>query len=102
MFADGNILGMRVNLLTQISGLRRPGAMTVPLSLTIKPACGLPGDYIYPTDSAALLRLLKKSTDLPMTVLERFEYSMYTSPASKLLGVDLKDSALEDIGYFVN
>jgi hypothetical protein len=76
--------------------------MTIPIALTIKPSCGLPGDYLYSTDSAALLRLLKKSTDLPATVLKRFEGTLYTSSFSKLLGVDLKDSTLEEIGYFVD
>jgi hypothetical protein len=93
---------MRVNLLTQSSGPVRPGSMTIPLSLTIKPSCGLPGDYLYPTDSASLLRLLKRSTDLPATVIKKFEGSLYTSSFSKLLGVDLKDSALEDMGYFID
>ena len=93
---------MRVNLLTQSSGPYRPGTLTIPISLTIKPSCGLPGDYLYSTDSATLLRLLKRSTDLPATVLKKFEGSMYTSSSSKLMGVDLKDSVLEDIGYFVD
>ena len=29
-----------------------------PSRSTIRPACGLPGDYEFPTDSAALLQLL--------------------------------------------
>lgn len=76
--------------------------MSIPISLTMKPACGLPGDYSYATDSAALLRLLKRSTDLPATVLKTFEGGMYTSSSSKLLAVDLDDSVLKDIGYFVD
>ena len=91
-----------MNLLAQSSAPYRHGTMTLPISLTIKPACGLPGDYLYSTDSAALLRLLKRATDLPSTVLKKFEGDMYTSSSSKLLGVDLKESVLEDLGYFVD
>ncbi len=93
---------MRVNLLTTSSGPFYPSAKTIPLSLTIKPSCGVAGAYSFPTDSAALLRLLRTSTDLPTMVLKRFESSMYTSPCAKLMGVDLRDSVLEDIGYFVD
>jgi hypothetical protein len=92
---------MRVNLITQFSrqSLSVPG--TVPLSLTIRPACGIPGDYQYPTDSAALLQMLRKQTDLPASVLQRFEENMYTSLNARLLGVELSERVLTDIGYFV-
>jgi hypothetical protein len=92
---------MRVNLITQFSrqSLSVPG--TIPLSLTIRPACGLPGDYQCPTDSAALLRMLRKQTDLPASVLQRFEENMYTSLNARLLGVELSERVLTDIGYFV-
>jgi hypothetical protein len=93
---------MRVNLITQFSrqSLSVPG--TIPLSLTIRPACGLPGDYEYSTDSAALLRMLHKQTDLPESVLQRFEESMYSSLNARLLGVELSERLLTDIGYFVD
>lgn len=64
---------MRVNLITQPSNVFDSGTGTIPLSLTIRPACGLPGDYEFPTDSAALLQLLRNQTDLPAYVLQRFE-----------------------------
>ena len=75
---------------------------TIPLSLTIRPACGLPGDYEFTTDSAALLRLLRQQTELPNSVLERFEENMYSSPNARLLGVELSERVLTDIGYFVD
>jgi hypothetical protein len=93
---------MRVNLITQPSNRVDPGAGTIPLSLTIRPACGLPGDFEYPTDSAALLQLLRKQTDLPASVLQRFEEELRTRLGARLLGVDLSDSVLTDIGYFID
>lgn len=93
---------MRVNLITQPSNRFESGAGTIPLSLTIRPACGLPGDYECPTDSAALLLLLRKQTDLPAYVLQRFEEDLRARLGARLLGVDLSDSVLTDIGYFID
>jgi hypothetical protein len=93
---------MRVNLITQMSDRSESGAGTIPLSLTIRPACGLPGDYEFPTDSASLLQLLRQQTDLPSSVLERFERTMRTPLGARLLGVDLSDTVLTNIGYFID
>jgi hypothetical protein len=93
---------MRVNLITQSSDCWKSRPGTIPLSLTIRPACGLPGDYEYPTDSAALLQLLRQQTDLPSSVLERFEKSLRASAGARLLGVELSDSTLTEIGYFID
>jgi hypothetical protein len=93
---------MRVNLITQPSDRPASGAGTIPLSLTIRPACGLPGDYEYPTDSAALLELLHQQTDLPSHVLQRFEKTLRASLGARLLGVELSDRVLTKIGYFID
>jgi hypothetical protein len=93
---------MRVDLITHPSDHPQSGAGTIPLSLTIRPACGLPGDYEYPTDSAALLHMLRKQTDLPGYVLQSFEQSLRGPNGARLLGVDLSDSALTEIGYFID
>jgi hypothetical protein len=93
---------MRVNLITQASAAAMSGKGAIPLSLTIKPACGLPGDYQYLTDSAELLRMLRQQTDLPASVLQRFEGNMYHSTNAKLLGVELSERLLTDIGYFID
>jgi hypothetical protein len=93
---------MRVNLITKSEGPYRSGNGPIPLSLTIRPACGLPGDYAYPTDSTTLLRMLRRATDLPAIVLKRFEGDMHSSSTAKLLGVDLNDNVLTDIGYYID
>jgi hypothetical protein len=92
---------MRVNLITKSSRQPRSAPGTVPLSLTIRPACGLPGDYEFSTDSAAVLRMLHKQTDLPESVIRRFEENLFASPSAKLLGVELSERVLTEIGYFV-
>ena len=89
-----------MNLITQPSG--QPVSGTIPLSLTLRPACGLPGDYEYPTDSASLIRLLRAQTDLPGTVLQRFEEDLRTVFGARLLGVELNDKVLTNIGYFID
>jgi hypothetical protein len=93
---------MRVNLITQPSNRSRAAGGTIPLSLIIRPACGLPGDYEYPTDSATLLQLLRQQTDLSADVLKRFEKSLHASPGARLLGVEVSDSFLTNIGYFID
>lgn len=91
---------MRMNLITQASGI--PEAGTIPLSLTLRPACGLPGDYEYPTDITSLIRLLRAQTDLPATVLQRFEEELRAGYHPKLLGVELSEQVLTNIGYFID
>ena len=93
---------MRVNLITQLSNRPESGAGTIPISLTIRPACGLPGDYEYPTDSAALLKLLRQQTDLPSHILQSFERNLHTPLGARLTGVELSERVLTDIGYFID
>lgn len=97
---------MRVNLSIRPSRSSAsgstPGLRTVPLTLTIRPARGLPGDYEYSTDSAALLRLLRQQTDLPGYVLEGFEAKLRLPLDVRLTGVELSERVLTDIGYFVD
>ena len=93
---------MRVNLITQPSDYWKSHPGTIPLSLTIRPTCGLSGDYEYPTDSASLLRMLRQQTDLPLQVLQRFEDSIYSPLGARLLGVELNDRILTKLGYFID
>jgi hypothetical protein len=93
---------MRVNIITRPSNQPESNMVTVPLSLTIRPACGLPGDYDWQTDSKSLLRLLKLQTDLPATTLKRFEEGLRSQRGARLMGVDLNDRVLTQIGYFID
>jgi hypothetical protein len=93
---------MRVNLITQSAADCTPVKGALPLSLTIKPACGLPGDYQYATDSAALMQMLHKQTDLPAAVLQSFEVKLWDKLGARLLGVELSERLLTDIGYFID
>lgn len=93
---------MRVNLSIRPSSrsVSRIGAL--PLTLTIRPSCGVPGDYECRMDSAALLRLLRAETDLPGYVLEGFAAKLRVQAAADLRGVELSDSVLTDIGYLID
>jgi hypothetical protein len=93
---------MRMNIITQMSTPLNDGAKTIPLSLTIRPSCGVPGDYQFATDSAALMRMLQKKTDLSRDALKRFEGEMYSVPCARLMGVELSESVLTEIGYFID
>lgn len=78
------------------------GKGAIPLSLTIKPACGLPGDFEYLTDSSALLEMLKQQTDLPAAVIQRFSAKLYAYENARLLGVELSEGLLTHLGYFID
>jgi hypothetical protein len=93
---------MRMNLIAKPTTSFWQGFGSVPLSLTLRPACGLPGDYEYVTDSASLLSLLQRQTELPSSVLERFDSSARKPTGGRLLGVELSERVLTDIGYFVD
>jgi hypothetical protein len=93
---------MRVNLSTRPSSRSASRTGTLPLTLTIRPACRIPGDYECKIDSAALLRLLRTQTDLPGYELEAFAMKLRAPVAAQLTGVDLSDAVLTDIGYFID
>ncbi len=93
---------MRMNLSTRPSRPSASRAGPVPLTLIIRPACGIPGDYECSMDSATLLRLLRRQTDLPGYVLEGFEAKLRLPIGARLTGVELSDSVLTDIGYFID
>ena len=92
---------MRMNLITKVSGPVPSGMAPLPLSLTLRPACGLPGDYVMGIDTQALMRMLGK-TDLPATVLGRFKGELYSASQARLLGVSLSEETLTEIGYFID
>jgi hypothetical protein len=69
--------------------------------LTIRPACQLPGDYSYTTSRDSLRRILLR-TDLPSTVLDKFEIGIWSPRGSNLPGVEMSEKTLHEIGYFVD
>ncbi len=93
---------MRVNLTTEHFDPSEATTGKIPLSLTIRPACGYPGEYQFPTDSEALMRLLRQKTDLSALALEKFESKLCAPLGARLLGVELSESTLTDIGYFID
>jgi hypothetical protein len=94
---------MRFNLITQSSmaTIHRDAAI-IPLSLTLRPSRGAPGEYTYSTDSFTLLRMLEAGTDLSSEVLRRFMRDIFGSAKAKLPGVELSDDVLRVIGFFVD
>ena len=70
--------------------------------ITLRPACLLPGDYSYTSTSGSLLRLLRLKTDLPTTVLEKFESGIFDTNGANLPAVEINEKTLTEIGYFVD
>ena len=71
------------------------------ISLTMRPAASLPGDYSVTTNTESLRRILRRS-DLPSTVLERFETGIFSPKGAYLPAVELSEQVLTQIGYFID
>jgi hypothetical protein len=93
---------MKVNLSTRPSRQLAFPAGTIPLMMTIRPACGLPGDYERPMEGEALMRLLRQRTDLPGYILDGFERNVRSLADARLRGIELSENVLTDIGYFID
>jgi hypothetical protein len=91
-----------MNLIARRSETSEESTTSIPLSLTIRPSCGIPGDYQFKTTSASLMRLLHKKTDLSFDTLKRFEGDVYSYPYARLTGVEMSDETLTEIGYFID
>ncbi len=91
-----------MDLTAQTPDRRLSSFAAVPVSLMMRPACGLPGDHAYATDSQALLSMLKQQTDLPTPVLDRFMSDLRCALSARLRAVELDDRTLRKMGYFVD
>ena len=92
---------MRMNLIARAVPSRGSDLSEDRVSLTIRPACPLPGNYSFVTNRDSLRRLLRR-TDLPSTVLEKFESGVYTPKGASLPAVELSEDTLTQIGYFID
>jgi hypothetical protein len=92
---------MRFNLISTVS-FPWAGAGSMPLSLTLRPSRGLPGDYTCSTDCDQLLTLLRRGTTLSRQALKQFHADLKTCKMARLLAVEVKDEVLTEIGYFVD
>ncbi len=73
-----------------------------PLVLTIRPARGVIGDYQFPMECDALMELLRQNTELSALTLEDFERNLREPLGAHLMGVELSEKALTEIGYFID
>jgi hypothetical protein len=48
------------------------------------------------------MRLLREKSDLSASVLERFEGKLCVPIGARLLGVELSEEVLTDMGYFID
>lgn len=71
------------------------------ITLTLRPAASLPGDYSFVTNVDSLRRLLRR-TDLSSPVLDRFEAGLWNAKGASLPAVEISEKTLTQIGYFVD
>jgi hypothetical protein len=71
------------------------------ITLILRPTVSLPGDYSFTTNIDSLRRLLRR-TDLPSSVLDRFESGLWNAKGASLPAVEISEKTLTEIGYFVD
>ena len=74
----------------------------MPLSLTLRPSRGLPGEFTFSTDFDALMAMLRQGTSLPRATLKQFRDDLRAFKMARLLAVEVNDEVLTEIGYFVD
>jgi hypothetical protein len=92
---------MRFNLTSKAS-VPFAGGGSMPLSLTLRPSRGLPGDFTFSTDCDRLMEMLRRGTSLPGFALRRFRTELQSSLMARLLAVEVNDELLSEIGYFID
>jgi hypothetical protein len=95
------VCNMKMNIRAQATSTHSSDPSEGRVTLTIRPAAPLPGNYSFVTSTQSLRRLLLR-TELPSTVLEKFETGMYSPKGANLTAVELSDKTLTQIGYFVD
>ena len=93
---------MRFNLITEPFVGARSRKAGIPLSVTIRSSSGFPGEFQLSIDSHHLMSLLRKQTKLGGSVLARFEEKLETPDSARLLGIELDEALLSDIGFFID
>jgi hypothetical protein len=59
------------------------------------------GNYSFVTNRDSLRRMLRR-TELPWTVLEKFETGIYSPKGANLPAVELSEKTLTQIAYFID
>ena len=93
---------MRVNLTAQTSILGRDSSTEGAVLLTVRPCTKIPGDFSYTTSGRSLFRLLRNNTDLQASIIEKFAQDLVVTKTAKLIGVEVNDRALTEIGYLID
>lgn len=93
---------MRFTITAKASSSPSPGSSTRPLSVTLKPAGKSVGAYEYSSDSAALLRMLRRDTEINGFELAAFTGDLRARSNAQLHRVPLKDGVLREVGFFID
>ena len=72
-----------------------------PMNVRLRTSAATVGQFIYTTDSRNLLALLKR-TDLSGDILESFTSQLKSGHLAQIPKVELRDSTLRQIGYFLD
>ena len=93
---------MRVNVAALASDQQIHNSFALPVTVTIRPSYGVPGEHCYMTETYALRTMLKRSTELSGIVIDGFMAQLKAGLDARLPPVDLNDRILREIGYFID
>ena len=94
--------GMRMNLAATACERRSNRPFDLPVTVSLSPSRGVSGAHSYTTDSYALGRLLRRTTDLSSVAIDDFMTKIKAGSGARLFRVELNDQTLRDVGYFVD
>ena len=99
---DCDHLLMRVTVAALASDTQNSRLFDLPVTVNIRPSCGVSGEHSYTTDSYALRSMLKRNTELSGVVIDGFMSQLRTSSGARIPAVELNDRTLREIGYFID
>lgn len=98
---DAIIICMRFTLAAHPTARPLHDWQPMPLDVHLRPMHIGSGRYVYTTDSRELLTMLKRN-ELSGGVLEPFIKQLRLGSLASLSRIELKDSSLREIGYFLD
>ena len=78
------------------------GSDATTVSVTLKPVGRCRDTYEYKSDSQALLRMLRRNTEVNGYELAAFNGNLRIRKNAQLNCVELKDGVLREIGFFID
>lgn len=99
---SGDIFPMRVTVAASASTPNANRSFGVPVTVKVRPSCGVPGEHSFTINSHELKSILRRDTELSGVVIDCFMDQLSRCPVAKLPAITLADRTLREVGYFID